>query len=198
MEHLSTRMSPLFSEDQWLRCESLIRESLEEFRLRRLETSSAQYCDSPGNPAPSIAQSIMGQQSTFPTPMLQNAPHDPTRVQGGVFAPSQHLTDSSLGNGMLQLNRVQHSGHGGGNETIDSACYPTSDPTNVLAHSETGLPGDKPVATNDFVDPKATLLPPDQGFETLDWLHGDGEGMWWNPVAGTETELEPQSYPSPD
>lgn len=177
---------PLFSEDQWPRVESRIRESMEEFARRRLQPpgeSSAQYPDSPGNHTSSVAQRIMDQRSTLPTPMLQNAPHDPTMVQGGVFAPSKYLAGFISGDEMPPLNCAQESGRG--NETIDSACYATFDPTNVPSHTGTGFPGDKPVAIDDFVDLGATLLPPGQGFESLDNISGlpsDSEEIGWDSV----------------
>jgi hypothetical protein len=172
-EHLSMDIRPLFSEDQWPRLESRIRESMAEFARRRLlppRERSAQYLDSSGNHTSSVAQRIMDQRSTLPTPMPQNTPHDPTRVQGGGFAPSEHPAGFSFGDEMPLLNYVQQSGRG--NETIDSACYATFDPTNVSSHTVTGFPGDKPVATDDCVFPEATLLPASQGFEPLDNISG--------------------------
>jgi hypothetical protein len=163
---------PLFSEDQWPRLESRIRGSVEEFARRSLlppRERAAQYLDSPGHHTSSVAQRIIDQQSTLPTPMSQNAPHDPTRVQGG-FVPSEHLAGFSFGDEMPPLTYVQQSSRG--NETIDSACYATFDPTNVSSHTATGFPGDKPVATDDCVDPGATLLPASQGFEPLDNISG--------------------------
>jgi hypothetical protein len=167
-EHLSMDIRPLFSEYQWPRVESRIRESIEEFTLRRLqpqEGSSAQYLDSSGNQTSSPAQETRVQRSSLSTRMPQSALHDPTRVQGRVFMPSQHLPGFSLGNEMVheqQPNRVQHSGRG--NETIDSAYFTTSNPTNASPHTGTGFPEGEPVAIGDFGNPEETLLSPGQGF----------------------------------
>lgn len=162
---------PLFSEYQWPRVESRIRESIEEFSLRRLqpqEGSSAQYPDSPGNQTSSPAQETRVQRSSLSTRMPQNALHDPTRVQGRVFTPSQHVPGLGLGHEMLheqQPNRVQHSGRG--NETIDSAYFTTSNPTSASSHTGIGFPEGEPVAIGDFGNPEEALLSPGQ------WLLSD-------------------------
>jgi hypothetical protein len=143
-----------FSENSWPLVESWIQESIEEFTRRRLQPldgNSAQYPDSPGNRTSSFAQETRAQRSSLSTRMLQNARHDPTRVQERVFAPSQHLPDFSFGNEMLheqQPNRVQQSGRR--NETTDSAYFTTFNPTNPSSRTGTGFPEDEPGAIDDF------------------------------------------------
>jgi len=150
-------MRPLFSEYQWPRVESSIRQSIDAFTLRRLQPpagSSAQYPDPPGNQTSSFAQTTMAQRSNPPTRMLQDELHDPTRVRGRVLAPSQHLANFSFGNEMLheqQPNRIQRSGRG--NETNDSAYYTTFHPTNMPSQTGTGFAEGGPVVINDCVDP---------------------------------------------
>lgn len=138
---------PLFSERQWPLVESRIRESIDEFTLRRLQPLQrglAQYPNSPGNQTGSIAQTISAvQRSTVATRRLQNP---------------QHLANFGFGNEMLrrqQLNRVQHSGHG--NETIDSACYMTFDPANVSSGAGTAFEVDEPVTIDECADPETDL-----------------------------------------
>jgi hypothetical protein len=181
---------PLFSEYQWPRVESRIRESIEEFTLRRLqplERSSAQYPDSPGNQASSFAQEIMVRRRNPPTPMPQNALHDPASVQGRVFTPSLPLADYSFANEMFheqQPNRVQHSGRG--NETVDSAYYTTFNSTDVSSHTETGFSGDEPVAIDGCVNPEATLLSPSQMFQLSVEIFGSQSEYLANPSGAQE------------
>jgi hypothetical protein len=158
-----------FSENSWPLVESWIQESIEEFTRRRLqppEGSLAQYPDSPGNRASSFAQETKAQPNPLSARMLQNARHDPKRVQEKAFTSSQHLPDFSFVNEMLheqQPNRVQHNSRG--NETTDSAYFTTFNPTNPSSRTGTGFPEDEPGAIDEFVNSEATPLSPGQMFQ---------------------------------
>ena len=145
---------PLFSGHQWPRVESRIRESMEEFMLRRLqplEGNSAQYLDSPGSHTPSFAHEITIQQG----PISRRT-------------PPQRPANFNLEDKML------HRQNGGdGNKTIDSAYYSMFNRTNATSsQTGTGFPVDEPAAIDGCVDPETFYMLPDQGFQFADDIVG--------------------------